>query len=211
MATDWLRQAGATLLRCVLVGLVLTVFGLALALVNVGTSAARAAPTQAAYNPASARQAVYGYDSPGQPSTLTHGGLITAALTRRDSPLPATASRALSRSALAAGVAAEEVGTVAPRSLDALSQQGAQLDRNGLTQAGRSLQKHANRPGNTVYPKVPGGELNSAGQNVLDDILTNPLTAERSNVHPSFGPVREFLLPDMGARFEEFGRLIGFL
>jgi hypothetical protein len=49
------------------------------------------------------------------------------------------------------------------------------------------------------------------GQNVLDDILTNPLTAERSYVHPSFGPVREFLLPDMGARFEEFGRLIGFL
>jgi hypothetical protein len=61
------------------------------------------------------------------------------------------------------------------------------------------------------YPKVPGSQLNSAGQDVLDDILTNPRTAERSYVHPNFGPVREFLLPDMGARFEEFGRLIGFL
>ena len=37
------------------------------------------------------------------------------------------------------------------------------------------------------------------------------MTAERSYVSPNYGPVREFLLPDMGARFEEFGRLIGFL
>ena len=107
-------------------------------------------------------------------------------------------------------VAAEET-TVAGRSLNELSQQGAQADRNGLTQAGRALQKHANRAGNSAYPKVPGGELNGAGQDVLDEILTNPMTAERSYVSPNYGPVREFLLPDMGARFEEFGRLIGFL
>ena len=108
------------------------------------------------------------------------------------------------------GRAAEET-TVAGRSLNELSQQGAQADRNGLTQAGRALQKHANRAGNSAYPKVPGGELNGAGQDVLDEILTNPMTAERSYVSPNYGPVREFLLPDMGARFEKFGRLIGFL
>jgi len=108
-------------------------------------------------------------------------------------------------------VAPEGASTVVPRSLDELSQAGAQLDRNGLTQAGRALQKHANRPGNTSYPKVSGGQLNGTGQNVLDDILTNPLTAQRGYVHPSFGPVREFLLPGMGARFDASGRLIGFL
>ena len=121
-------------------------------------------------------------------------------------------SRAPSQLRLVSGhcVAAEET-TVAGRSLNELSQQGAQADRNGLTQAGRALQKHANRAGNSAYPKVPGGELNGAGQDVLDEILTNPMTAERSYVSPNYGPVREFLLPDMGARFEEFGRLIGFL
>ena len=110
-------------------------------------------------------------------------------------------------SALATGVAAK----AGARSLDALSRQGAQLDRNGLTQAGRALQKHANRAGNTAYPKVPGNQLNRSGQDVLDDILTHPQTAERSYVDSTFGPVREFLLPDVGARFEQFGRLIGFL
>jgi hypothetical protein len=32
------------------------------------------------------------------------------------------------------------------------------------------------------------------------------MTAGRSYVSPNYGQVREFLLPDMGARFEEFGR-----
>jgi len=73
-----------------------------------------------------------------------------------------------------AAEAAESGGDLAPapRTLEELSQKGAQMDRNGLPQAGRALQTHAYRPGNTVYPKVPGAELNSAGQDVLDDILT---------------------------------------
>jgi hypothetical protein len=100
-----------------------------------------------------------------------------------------------------------------PRSLDELSRQGAQLDRNGLTQAGRSLQKHAFRPGITAYPKVPGKQLNRVGQDVLDDMLTHthPQAAERNYVDSKFGPVREFLLPDVGARFEQSGKLLGFL
>lgn len=109
---------------------------------------------------------------------------------------------------------APQTGSMArvARTLDELSEQGAQqLHRGGLTQAGHALQKHAYRAGNTAYPKVPGSQLNSVGQDILDDILTNPLTAQRSYVHPNYGPVREFLLPNMGARFEGSGRLIGFL
>ncbi len=151
----------------------------------------------------------YSYDSGSQLSTGAHLESITAAPTNRDRRPSATMSGDSPR-AMGHCVAAEET-TVARRSLDELSQQGAQADRNGLTQAGRALPKHANRAGNSAYPKVPGGELNGAGQDVLDEILTNPMTAERSYVSPNYGPVSEFLLPDMGARFEEFGRLIGFL
>ena len=61
--------------------------------------------------------------------------------------------------------------------------------------------------GNAACPKAAGTDMNSAGQDVLDDILTNPLTAERSYVHPNYGPVREFFLPHTGARCEDFGRL----
>ncbi len=48
------------------------------------------------------------------------------------------------------------------------------FDRNGLTRAGRALDKHGNRP-NTVYPKTRGTPIDKKlqGQFQLDDILTH--------------------------------------
>ena len=62
----------------------------------------------------------------------------------------------------------------ATASLDEMSASGKAADRNNLTVAGREYQKHMSRG---ELPTVPGAQLNGAGQNLLDDILTNPDTA----------------------------------
>jgi len=54
---------------------------------------------------------------------------------------------------------------------DAASQSGERADKNGLTRAGREYQKHMGRG---ELPGVGGTELDSAGQDLLDDILTDP-------------------------------------
>ncbi len=49
------------------------------------------------------------------------------------------------------------------------------MDRNGLTKAGRALQKHSSRP-NGIFPKTcsKATDFNKHGQFHLDDILTDP-------------------------------------
>ncbi|MBI1925323.1 hypothetical protein HYR99_13860 [Candidatus Poribacteria bacterium] len=82
-----------------------------------------------------------------------------------------------------------------------------------LTKAGRALQKHGNRP-DSAFPKPTGSpsDLNRAGQEIVDDILTTPGT-EIENVYSSrFGPVIEARAPDgRGLRYDSNGTLIGFL
>ncbi|HEU5156106.1 MAG TPA: RHS repeat-associated core domain-containing protein [Streptosporangiaceae bacterium] len=55
--------------------------------------------------------------------------------------------------------------------LDAMSAAGRAQDKNGLTVAGRAYQKHMDRG---ELPMVGGADLNTSGQNLLDDILTDP-------------------------------------
>jgi len=55
--------------------------------------------------------------------------------------------------------------------LDAMSAAGQVPAKGGLTAAGRAYQKHMGRG---ELPTVAGKDLNSAGQNLLDDILTDP-------------------------------------
>ena len=59
--------------------------------------------------------------------------------------------------------------------LNAWSKAGQAIDRNYLTKAGRSLDKHGGRPG-SVFPKATGNPANKnlQGQFHLDDILTDP-------------------------------------
>ncbi|MEV5303495.1 DNRLRE domain-containing protein [Amycolatopsis methanolica] len=58
-------------------------------------------------------------------------------------------------------------------SLDSLSASGMRSAKGGLTHAGREYQKHMGRG---ELDKVPGTKLDAAGQDLLDDILTNPQT-----------------------------------
>ena len=58
-----------------------------------------------------------------------------------------------------------------PFSLDNLSRAGQKQDKAGLTRAGYEYQKHMGRG---ELPQVRGKLLNRAGQDLLDDILTDP-------------------------------------
>jgi hypothetical protein len=68
--------------------------------------------------------------------------------------------------------------------LDRLSAAARVMDRNMLTKAGRALQKHSNRSG-SVYPRAVQNpqSLNSAGQHIVDDILTSPGSKVVPNRH----------------------------
>ena len=88
-------------------------------------------------------------------------------------------------------------------SLDELSRAAGAPDRNGLTVAGRSLQKHASRPGSAFATSSRrASDLNEAGQDVVDDILTTPGSVRRNN---RLGGV-DVVTPDgRGVRFRADG------
>ncbi|MFN7397198.1 MAG: RHS repeat-associated core domain-containing protein [bacterium] len=94
--------------------------------------------------------------------------------------------------------------------LDDLSKAAGAMDKNGLTKAGRALQKHSDRPGsafNNPGSKSPGS-LNPAGQNVVDDILTTPGTQVKPN---RLGGI-DVVAPDgRGVRYNPDGSFRGFL
>ncbi|MBY0510064.1 MAG: RHS repeat-associated core domain-containing protein [Rhodospirillaceae bacterium] len=95
------------------------------------------------------------------------------------------------------------------RSIDDLSRAAARADRNGLTKAGRGLQKHGDRPG-SAFPQTKGGPnaLNPTGQNVVDDILTTPGSQSTPN---RLGGI-DVIAPDgRGLRFDADGSFRGFL
>ena len=97
----------------------------------------------------------------------------------------------------------------ASRSLDDLSRAAGALDRNGLTMAGRSLQKHSSRPGSAFNTSATrAGDFNTAGQSVVDDLLTSPGSLQQTN---HLGGI-DVLAPDgRGIRFNSDGSFRGFL
>jgi RHS repeat-associated protein len=64
---------------------------------------------------------------------------------------------------------------ISQTTIDEFLKAAESLDRNGLTQAGRALQKHGNRSV-SAYPQVPQnpGSLNSTGLKIVEDILNSP-------------------------------------
>jgi hypothetical protein len=97
--------------------------------------------------------------------------------------------------------------------LDDFAISGQALDRNGLTFAGRALQKHFRRPG-TVFttPDMKASTLNSRGQLYLEDILTHPNTTKVTWPHPKYGQVTEFRNKTFGGvRYDANGNMMGFL
>ncbi|MFJ3496736.1 polymorphic toxin-type HINT domain-containing protein [Streptomyces sp. NPDC086091] len=93
--------------------------------------------------------------------------------------------------------------------LDALSQSGMRPAKGKTTHAGREYQKHMNRGD---LPVVPGKELKTAGQDLLDDILTNPQTATSAVNSGNFAGGSRYIMPDpaggrgIGATFDANGQ-----
>ena len=93
--------------------------------------------------------------------------------------------------------------------LDALSKAGQVLDRNGLTRAGRALEKHGGRVG-SVFPKATGNPINKnlQGQYHLDDILTHP----NNKILKDGSKGIEIYTPDgRGTYFRQDGSFRGFI
>jgi filamentous hemagglutinin len=98
-------------------------------------------------------------------------------------------------------------------SLTDLSKAAGVTDREGLTGAGRALQKHGGRSG-SVFPVAKGtrSQINAVGQQVADDILTDPAATMTRRHHARFGEVIEVRAPDgRGVRYDAHGNFIGFL
>ncbi|MBN8481240.1 MAG: RHS repeat-associated core domain-containing protein [Xanthomonadales bacterium] len=123
-------------------------------------------------------------------------------------PLAGALGRGVPRvSTMPAAVEGTAAGAGA-RLLDDLSRAASAADRNGLTAAGRALQKHGGRAG-SAFPQVSGhGNLNRVGQSVVDDILMTPGANHVSN---RFGGI-DVMAPDgRGVRYDSNGNLMGFL
>lgn len=99
--------------------------------------------------------------------------------------------------------------------LERLSLAAQEIDRNGLTKAGRAFQKHSNRL-KSVFPKSPNQKLevmNREGQKIVEEILFHP----DSKIEYKFkeklgGNMIEVRHPDRrGLRFDESFNLRGFL
>lgn len=97
-------------------------------------------------------------------------------------------------------------GSSSEPSVDDLLRAGEEYDRNGLTRAGRALQKHGHRPG-SAYPKIKGKELNEKGREILKEIVSDPKSSRRE------GEFLDIVSPSgRGARFTRDGkRFRGFL
>jgi RHS repeat-associated protein len=84
-----------------------------------------------------------------------------------------------------------------------LSATGRELLDKGMTRAGREYQKHMGRG---ELPRVPGRDLNSAGQKLLDGILNNPKTKQFPVTSGNFRGGTRFIGPNgIGATFDAKG------
>jgi len=100
------------------------------------------------------------------------------------------------------------LSNLSKKNIDDFLNEGARIDRNGLTKAGRALQKHGSRSG-SVFPKVSGKMLNSRGQSILNEILHSPNKIVRPN---RFGGLDIFdKITGRGVRYDAEGLFKGFL
>ncbi len=90
-----------------------------------------------------------------------------------------------------------------------LLQAGQQMDRGGLTKAGRALQKHGGRP-NSVFPNPKGSmsQINQQGQQILGDILHHPEVVSRQRHLQRFGEVIDIETPGSWRGAVQYQRII---
>jgi len=93
-------------------------------------------------------------------------------------------------------------------SIGKLAKAGQEMDRGGLTKAGRALAKHGGREGSVFpQPKGPSAAINKQGQEILESILNNP-----SKIIPDGNIGFEIYLSDgKGAYFKKDGTFRGFV
>lgn len=106
-----------------------------------------------------------------------------------------------------------EIGKETGYSPEELSQAANEIDRQELTKAGRALQKHGSREG-SAFPEAKGNPdaINKQGQEIVDDILTDPNSVVTTRHHFRFGDIKEIRSPDgSGIRYDSNGKFIGFL
>jgi hypothetical protein len=86
--------------------------------------------------------------------------------------------------------------------------------KNGLSEAGRSLTKHGNRPGSS-FPSLQGNPstINETAANIVADILTSPNSTTTQRHHALYGPIIEIYAPDgRGLRYNgNSGEFMGFI
>jgi hypothetical protein len=104
-----------------------------------------------------------------------------------------------------------------PYSVGQLRASSQVLDRNGLTRAGRALQKHSSRSGSPWTPYAPQSgrtatNYNTQADNLVQDLLTDPATTVTVRPHFRHGTIYDFRASDgRGIRFDNAGNFIGFL
>lgn len=82
------------------------------------------------------------------------------------------------------------------------------MNRDGLSGAGRALQKHGDRAG-SAFPRSTGtaAERNAQGQNVVDDMLT----ARSGRTEVLDNVINVYDLSGRGVRYRSDGSFTGFL
>jgi hypothetical protein len=129
---------------------------------------------------------------------------INAARTQPDAPaeqLPAPKPETATEKPATPGAASAEPDRFAD--LDALAESGKRQVKGGRTHAGREYQKHMDRG---EVPKVPGKQFDSAGQELLDDIVKSPTTRQYPLEGGSFKGGKIFVREDgLGAAFDKDG------
>jgi len=88
-----------------------------------------------------------------------------------------------------------------------------QPERNGLTKAGRALQKHGERK-NSVFPKPVGNPeaLNQQAIDIVNNILTAINKTHTERHHARFGNIIDIYAPNgQGVRYDTFQNFIGFI
>ncbi len=81
---------------------------------------------------------------------------------------------------------------------------------NRLSKAMRAYQKHMIRPSST-FINLGGADARDMSAYLIQDLLTDPRTALQSYTSSTYGPIYDFQLPDIGARWTQTGDFIGFL
>ena len=150
---------------------------------------------------------------PGGSLTTTAKRVATIAGSTGIATGAAAAGSALTKTSLSLPLNSSITLSTEDVALDRMAEAGKAHDREGLTKAGRSLQKHGERP-ETVFSKPSGSvpEVNEHGQETLENILNHQEKTIVMRNTNGYGIVIDVHAPEVGgARYDKNGNFIGFL